>query len=239
MKRRFLGIFVGMALGLGLPPAMASADTLTLVNLDCGDGSPLQVTVDPATLTELQASVQAMLDNPSGLACTLSTSPVLTSPLAIGTSAFASSNQAFVVGGGRYAFSPSCEANFANSAHQVDPTTGAARGSETFTVPASCSDFGGQAHLKADVYCVAVTAATSTAPAAGEVIGNITETTNGLNVFAGLAFLSGVSDNPSSGPPDQIVQAEPPRDTSCDPSLLPFGGVMPIDNGNITVRTGD
>jgi hypothetical protein len=237
MKRRYLAIFVGIALGLVLPPAMAFAETLTLVNLDCGDGNPLQVTVDPATLTELQASVQAMLDNPSGLTCTLSTSPVLISPLGLGTSALASSNQAFVVGGGRYAFSPSCEANFAISAHQID-STGAARGSETFTFPSSCTDFG-QGHLKADVYCVSVTAATTITPAVGEVIGNITEATNSLSLRAGSAFFSGVSDNPSIGPPDQIVQAEPSTGFPCDPPPVPpFGGAIPIDNGNITVRTG-
>src|SRR5947209_15434759 len=105
MKRRFLAIVVGVSLGLLVPPAMASADTLTLVTIDCGDGSPLQLTVDTNGLTELQASIQGMIDNPSGLSCSLSTSPVL-SPLAVGTSALAGNNPPFVVGGGRFPFDP-------------------------------------------------------------------------------------------------------------------------------------
>jgi len=76
MKRLLWALASAGLLAL-LVPATASADTLTLVTIDCGDGYPLTATVDLPTLTELEASVQAIIDNPSGLTCSLSTSPVL------------------------------------------------------------------------------------------------------------------------------------------------------------------
>src|SRR6266550_3103192 len=76
-----------------LHPIPALADSP--VAIDCGDGAPINASVDLATLTKLQASIQSMVDNPAGVTCGLSTGSLLS----IG----GGSGNPFVVGGGRYA----------------------------------------------------------------------------------------------------------------------------------------
>src|SRR3989442_10255618 len=99
MRRAVLAcaITVGLAIGTVLP---TSAIGLAQVTLSCDDGTSVTMVVDTDTLTSLTASVQAMLDYPAGLTCTLVQSPL---PLALGAIALASpGGNPFIVAGGRW-----------------------------------------------------------------------------------------------------------------------------------------
>src|SRR5438477_11114829 len=104
MRRSVLAcaITVGLVIGIALP---TSAIGLTQVTLSCDDGTSVALVVDTDTLTSLTASVQAMLDYPAGLTCTLVQSPL---PIAFGAIALASAgSNPFIVAGGRWQLS--CE----------------------------------------------------------------------------------------------------------------------------------
>ena len=99
MKRAVLAVAVavGLVIGVGLP---ISAIGLTQVTINCSDGTSATVIVDANALTSLTESVQAMIDFPAGLDCTLLQSPV---PLAFGAIALASpGSNPFIVAGGRW-----------------------------------------------------------------------------------------------------------------------------------------
>ena len=99
MKRAVLAcaVAVGLVIGAALP---SSAIGLTQVTLSCDDGTSVTLIADTDTLTSLTASVQAMLDYPAGLTCTLVQTPL---PLAFGAIALASpGSNPFIVAGGRW-----------------------------------------------------------------------------------------------------------------------------------------
>lgn len=99
MRRLALALVV--AIGLTIGTAVSTrAIGLIQVTLNCSDGTSTPLVVDTDTLTSLTASVQAMLDYPAGLTCSLVQSPL---QLAFGTLAFASpGNSPFIVAGGRW-----------------------------------------------------------------------------------------------------------------------------------------
>ena|SRR5437899_4036736 len=140
--KRFVRALVLAPLFALLLPIIASADTLALATVDCGDGSPLTAAVGLDTLTQIQESIQGMLDNPSGMSCTLS-QPTLADPLSTG-----SDPGSFVVGGGRYDRAQ-CPINFSLSGH-VDKT--GAHGTQTATLNNSIPGCPGQGHIKANVF---------------------------------------------------------------------------------------
>lgn len=233
MKKHLLAAVV-MATGfaLFLPSVFASADDLTLVTVDCGDGSPLQATVDTTTLTSLEASVQAITENPAGLSCTLSTSPLpsLTGPT-LGTSASAASSQPFVVGGGRYGRTDGCGVNFNISAH-LD-SNNVAHGTMAFAInnASGCA----QGNEKASVTCLSVPVSTT----AEEVRGDIYQATGSLalsETTPPTVLVTDVTDNgtPSTGTPDTIFQTTDSAGTEMACTTTP--GVFGLDNGNITVH---
>src|SRR5437879_13163951 len=93
-----LAIAIGLAIGSAIPTA---AIGLTQVNLSCDDGTSTTLVVDTNTLTRLTTAVQAMIDYPAGLTCTLVQVPL---PLfSFGSPALAASpgKHPFIVGGGR------------------------------------------------------------------------------------------------------------------------------------------
>src|SRR2546427_9606309 len=101
MKRAVLAcaIAVGLAIGTVLP---TSAIGLTQVTLSCDDGTSVPLVVDTDTLTSLTSSVQAMIDYPAGLTCTLVQIPLGLGAF-LGHVAFASpGSNPFIVGGGRW-----------------------------------------------------------------------------------------------------------------------------------------
>src|SRR5438128_390558 len=105
MRRALLAVVTaaGLAIGTVMP---TSALGLTQVTLNCDDGTTWTAVVDTDTLTGLVAAVQAMLDYPAGLTCTLIQAPVVT----VGAVALAGSgNDPFIVGGGRWQVPSPCE----------------------------------------------------------------------------------------------------------------------------------
>ncbi len=129
-------------------PAAALGDVQ--VKLGCSDGSTTDLTVDSATLAELQDAVEAMTLYPADLSCTLGTTPLLGS---FGASvAEAAGATDFVVGGGQRAF---CDFNIAVNGHSQAGVPLAAWGAVNETIPenASC---GFEGILRTEVVCVVI-----------------------------------------------------------------------------------
>jgi hypothetical protein len=87
---------IGLALGTAFP---SSALGLQEATLACSDGTTTTVTADASTVLGLAQAVQAMIDYPAGLECSLSQAPVA----AFGGVAMAAPGRSpFIVGGGRW-----------------------------------------------------------------------------------------------------------------------------------------
>lgn len=92
-----LALAIGLVIGTMVP---VSALGETSVTLNCDDGTSVQLLVDADTLTNLTASVQAMLDYPAGLTCTLIQNPL--GGLSFFGQVALAGNDPFIVGGGRW-----------------------------------------------------------------------------------------------------------------------------------------
>jgi hypothetical protein len=101
MKRVLMtvAIITGLMLGTAFPVFGLGE---TQVTLNCDDGTSMTTTVDPETLQSLVASVQAILDYPAGLTCTLLQSPVVSPVVSFGSVALAGRKPPFINGGGRF-----------------------------------------------------------------------------------------------------------------------------------------
>ncbi len=97
MKRAIVALTAAIGLTVGMTFPMAGIG-LTQVTLGCSDGTNVTMTVDTDTLTSLTKSVQALLDYPAGLTCTLAQTPVVR----FGNVADAALVPGFVNGGGRF-----------------------------------------------------------------------------------------------------------------------------------------
>ena len=208
-------------------PARALADSPVVV--DCGDGSPLSTVADVATLAALGDSIQGMVDNPTGVTCTLG-APSLT---LVSTS----SSGAFVVGGGRFDRGPGpgasqgCGVNFSLSAHS---DSSGFHGEQTYTINNAdgCSAIKGQ--VKANVTCLDVAANRA------QIKGTVSEVSGDFFsslIAVGEVLESDVEDNgrPSGGVPDRIDIFNQPAGTGfvCLAGGSPF---FEVENGNITVH---
>jgi hypothetical protein len=94
-----LALTVGLVIGTMVP---GSALGETSVTLNCDDGTSVQLLVDASTLTDLTASVQAMLDYPAGLTCTLIQNPLGGLSFFGQIAQAAPGKEPFIVGGGRW-----------------------------------------------------------------------------------------------------------------------------------------
>jgi hypothetical protein len=105
MKRAIIALVTAVLLtmsGLTFGPALrATALGETSVTLNCNDGTSLTLLVDANMLSRLTAAVQAMIDYPAGLGCTLVQNPI---PLTVsfGQVARAAVADDFIVDGGRW-----------------------------------------------------------------------------------------------------------------------------------------
>jgi len=105
MRRAIIAFVTAATLtmsGLTLGPALrATALGETSVTLNCNDGTSLTLLVDVNMLAGLTAAVQAMIDYPAGLGCTLVQNPI---PLGVsfGYVALAATANSFIVDGGRW-----------------------------------------------------------------------------------------------------------------------------------------
>src|SRR5438132_856233 len=154
MTSRFGRLVLAVAATLAvvmLAPVIALAGSL--VNVDCGDGAPLSTTADLTTLTSLQASIQGMVDNPSGMSCSLTQGGVA-DPTLLGISTSNGGGDRFVVGGGRYGREfPNCPTNFSLNAHVNGQGP---HGTQNVTMTNSDKGCPGQGHIRANVTCLAV-----------------------------------------------------------------------------------
>jgi len=104
MRRAILALLTATALMLtGLIPGPLRVTALgeTSVTLNCTDGTSLTLLADADTLAGLTAAVQAMVEYPAGLGCTLVQNPL---PLTVffGNVALAANPNRMVVAGGRW-----------------------------------------------------------------------------------------------------------------------------------------
>jgi hypothetical protein len=236
MTRLILAPVVALLAAL-LVPAAASADAYS-VTIDCGDGSPITATVDLNELTEIQAALQAMINYPSGLSCTLSQN-LVTGPV-VGTNAFADSGS-FVVGGGQYIDQDNrnCLTNFGISGHME--STGS-HGTQTYTVPDNPDNLAKgctAAHLKADgSICVGVNG--NKARIAGVILkSNPPAPANpiGDGDPSGVNLVTDVTDN-SPGAMDHITEFRSSATFSCN-SIFVVGAFLPnpVVSGDIHVHS--
>ena len=226
MRRTLIAFVVAI---LVLTPTSAHADSP--VTVDCGDGSPLSTVASVDTLAGLQASIQGMIDNPTGMSCALGAAT-----LSLGTT---SSNGAFVVGGGRYDRGPGpgatqgCGENFSLNAHS---DASGFHGEQTYTINNAdgCGDLGFKGHIKANVTCLAVFGNRA------QIKGTVSEVSGTFFtsiIAVGDVLESDVEDNGprSSGVPDMIEPVNQPKDTGfvCAADMTPS---FPVENGRITVH---
>jgi hypothetical protein len=104
MRRAIIALLTATALMLtGLIPGPLRVTALgeTSVTLNCTDGTSLTLLADTETLAGLTAAVQAMIDYPAGLNCTIVQNPL---PLTtfFGNLALAANPNTMVVAGGRW-----------------------------------------------------------------------------------------------------------------------------------------
>jgi hypothetical protein len=219
---KHLLVALGVAGALSFSPILASADSLTAINLNCGDGFPLKAIVDLQTLTDIQDALTAMTNNPSGMTCLLSTS-IVADPLAKPTT-----GDPYFVGGGRYVaksqqtFTGACFYNFGVSAHlDADGTFhGSSHVVETTQAPAGSTCTAGGGHIKASVNCVMVDSLNNIAGTSGLV----TDATGDFG-FAAPAFntatsVSAMYTHVTGGTPDSVPAGAISHDIS-------FSGVPP------------
>jgi hypothetical protein len=172
------------------------------VTVSCGDGSSFNVNADLDTLSQLQTAVQAMINYPADLTCSLGQSALA---LPLGNS----DDGDFAVGGGSYGFKKGfdfrCWINFGLSAHM---NNGRPSGTQTITESAASAACGGQGHIKADVTCLLVDGNFA------EMRGHILEATGSLGPEffppGSAVLVTDVQDNGngSSATPDRILQYE-------------------------------
>src|SRR2546422_11146872 len=78
MGRFVLTLVASLALIAATSPSAVADTSDTQVTLSCNDGHSVTAAVDPTTLLELTAEVQALIDDPTGINCTLD--PAATPP---------------------------------------------------------------------------------------------------------------------------------------------------------------
>jgi hypothetical protein len=184
MRRTVLAFAIATGLVIGTVfPALALG--LSQATISCDDGTTSTLVVDADTLVGLTQAVQAMIDYPAGLTCTLAQIPLAS----FGMIALASpGNNPFIVGGGRWlvpctAITPggggggglgapvvqppdTFWVNIAVNVHQRDD--GSFFGTLNETIPANqfCPTIGpvGESHFTSKPTCLVITAVSTTPP---------------------------------------------------------------------------
>jgi len=147
LPRATLGLLLGIALLALTSGPVAFADDLS-ANLSCDDGTNLNLSLDLTSLQSLEDAVQATVDYPAGLTCSVAQLPSLSTGIAFRfahsliQNAFADSGNPhydYAVGGGQAMIVHRClveETNFGLSAHVFpDLLTTGIGGTVNFTIP--------------------------------------------------------------------------------------------------------
>jgi hypothetical protein len=233
MKRPIVAaIFVaGLMAGTAVPVSGLGG---TQITLNCDDGTSLTAVVGADTVTELTQSVQALLNYPAGLSCTLIQTPVVL----LGNVANAGLIQGFVNGGGRFQVScgSSGETFWTNIAVNAHIQDGRVVGTINEAIPdGQCVQPG---TFKSVPTCLQIF---SEQPNLAWVTSNVTETSGPFYPSAGVtvgsnARFSFLDNGSGSGPYDSLGATPAGADTSCADSSNTPNPFFNLVNGNITVR---
>src|SRR5437899_2425 len=229
MKRAIVvAIFLaGLMAGMAIP---ASGLGGTQITLNCNDGTSLTAVVDTDTVTSLTQSVQALIDYPAGLSCTLLQTPVVR----IGNAANADVIQGFVNGGGRFRISCGSDVFWTNIAVNVHVQDGRVVGTVNEAIPdGQCVEPG---TFKSTPTCLQIF---SEQQNVALVTSRVTVTTGTFYLHNGVPAGSyprfSFQDNATG---NDLYNATPAEKEICaDSSSTPrpiFG--FELLNGNITVR---
>jgi len=222
----------GLMLGTAVP---VSGLGETQITLNCDDGTSLTAVVDADTVTALTQSVQALIDYPAGLGCTLVQAPVVR----FGNAVDAALIQGFVNGGGRFQVSCGSAGGtfWTNIAVNAQNKDGRVVGTVNEAIPdGQCVQPG---TFKSVPTCLQIDSAH---PNLAWVTSNVTETSGPFYPSAGVpagsnARFSLQDNGPGNGPPYDLLGATPAGSvTACaDSSNTPYP-YFDLVNGNITVR---
>jgi hypothetical protein len=233
MKRAIVtAVFLaGLMVGTAMPVSGLGG---TQITLSCSDGTSLTAVVDTDAVTSLTQSVQALIDYPAGLSCTLLQAPVVR----LGNVADAATLiSGFVNGGGRFQVScgPAGGTFWTNIALNAHIENGQVVGTINEAIPdGQCVQPG---TFKSVPTCLQIF---SDVPNRAWVTSHVTETSGPFYPSAGVSVGTNArfsfQDNDPSGTVDQLGATPAGSDASCaSPSNGPFP-FLNLVNGNITVR---
>jgi hypothetical protein len=230
MKRAIVtAVFLaGVMAGTAMPVSGLGG---TQIRLSCSDGTSLTAVVDTATVTSLAQSVQALVDYPAGLSCTLLQSPVVR----FGNVANADLVQGFVTGGGRFQVNCGATTFQVNIAVNAQIQDGRVVGTINEAIPdGQCVQAG---TFKSVPTCLQIF---SDQLNRAWVTSQVTETSGPFYPSAGVSvgtFARFVfQDNDATGALDQLGATPAGSDSSCAfPSNTPSPNLNLV-NGSITVR---
>jgi hypothetical protein len=230
---------VVLTLGTALPVAGTG---LTLVTLNCTNGTNISAQVDEDTLAGLVDAVQGMVLYPAGLSCTLLQTPLLA---AIGGTASAATSGGFIVGSGRFmtgcSETQSYWVNFAVTAETQTSAAGpvVAGGSVNFTIPSGqCRPTG---YAASTPTCLAIDASQPKPPAGAwyaYLKSQVTESSGDLvgSFPVGSVFGSSWKDTGNPAKQTSPDRAAVGYDGSCPEVGSPNAdGSFTVLKGNVTI----
>ncbi len=248
IRRAVLALVAAVGLLAGTSATTAYADNL--VSLSCDDGTNLNLTLDTATLQELQESVSAMLLYPAGISCNVTIANLLTASIlnltGLARPVYADSAHDFAVGAQQFVGSNSgCSGNinFNLSAHAPSPTFASGSPTPNATQATGHMTANGQggcagSRLTADVDCLIVKPPVQSGSTLRAVVSGVIET--GPNTPTGIFMgtdgkeLNITIDDFSSPQPDNLA-------TTIDNGLPQCSGsnnFQPFVGGNFVVKSG-
>ena len=224
----------GLMLGTAVPVSGLGG---TQITLNCDDGTSLTAVVDANTLTDLTQSVQALIDYPAGLSCTL----LQTTPLVRfgNVASGADLIPGFVNGGGRFQVSCGPGAFFwVNIAVNAQIKDGRVVGTVNEAIPdgQQCAAPG---TFKSVPTCLQIF---SDQPNRAYVTSHVTETSGPFYPSAGVpagsnARFSFQDNGPGNAAPYDTLGAMPAHEvTVCADGTNTPPPNFDLVNGNITVR---
>jgi hypothetical protein len=223
----------GLMVGTAMPVSGLGG---TKITLNCDDGTSLTAVVDTDTVTALTQSVQALVNYPAGLSCTLLQTPVVR----FGAVADAGLIQGFVNGGGRFQISCGSTggAFWVNLAVNAQLKDGRVLGTVNEAIPeGQCVPPG---TFKSTPTCLQIF---SEQPRVAWVTSHVMGTSGSFFPSAGVSAGSyarfSFQDNgdPGTGTYDLYNATQAYDATSCADSTNTPAPFFNLLNGNITVRT--
>jgi hypothetical protein len=231
VKRIYLAFVCSLALSVGMATVQVSGVGDSEINLTCDDGSNLNVIVDLSTVIGLTQVVQAMLEYPAGLTCSLTQTAVTHAPLSASIAA-AADKKDFAVGAVGVGTNLCFTGNISFQAHSdAANTTASTQGMIHEMVQPVLPLCPVNGTFKAEVHCLVVTGPPTSGSDSGRIArmsAKIVHTTGDFFPNFTRAILV-VQDNGSPGTLDifdiNVDTNDPDLDTPgnlCNNPLTPF-----------------